>query len=183
MRLRWGIQRIGILGLIVLIVACARIDAPTRLRLPLYPQSHSTYLFFDPVHGFQVEYFNQGRSFLWYPQRTSLLQGQYKTEERGSVKRICFRYAAVGASPAEADAFACENVILSTELIVERIFGDPFNLASGVQPFELKPCEPPRGFAFSLSGPDRDACLANYEANERERKRGLGKVSDVAGGS
>jgi len=143
----------------------ATCGGPTFLRrevdYPSYPQTGNTYLTFSEPggilggHGFQVSYFdNDGHSWLWYPGNKIALPENWKIED----DNLCFQHPKNTYNPVTKTAgeeFKCQPLSISRNLVISRLEGDVFNLATGSVPNQRDKCDAPEQFSFDR---DRFSC-------------------------
>ena len=130
------------------------IFARKDIDYPNYPETGFTYLSFsDPApgllkgHGFQVSYYkNSVETWLWYPGNERSLKGDWKISD----EKTCYDYGPNTRNPVtgSTSGFQCQSLEISRKLIVSRLDGDPFNLASGDVPSLLDKCTAPQEFEF-----------------------------------
>lgn len=118
-----------------------------------------TRMSYDPQHGTQVSYgARDGRTFLWYPGNSVVLQGEWRIATRtteikldGRVLKtrsepsICFRYGQNTYNPATRQAggnWECGPFEIRRRLLREARRGDVFGLAKAAVPPTLLGREP-----------------------------------------
>lgn len=94
----------------------------------------------DPAHGTQIEYVAAGgKSYLWYPGNTVILEGRWKREGDS----ICFAYGENTYNPAtgtQGGGWECMRFDIYWWVVEERVPADVFSLATRREaPFKLEP--------------------------------------------
>ncbi|WP_147457622.1 hypothetical protein [Paracoccus alkanivorans] len=119
-------------------------------EFPNYPQSDNTYLTFSQHHGFQVNYLAaNGRSWLWYPGNDGAVPELWRVDQ--AQDRVCWKHPSNSYNPVTGQhggQESCENLTLSRKLVIAKLRGDPYNLASGHTPATLDKCTAPKEFRF-----------------------------------
>lgn len=112
-----------------------------------YPRAGYTYLSFNRLHGFQVEYFGNDQSkYLWYPGNRKVLPGAWKVEG----KKVCYLYGTSTYNPVTQSSGArwqCTLRDTAGKGVVSSIKGDAFKLSSSESvPYVLQKCKAPKEF-------------------------------------
>ena len=128
---------------------------------PDYPKVGTSYLSWDPSHGFQVTFYETPeRSWLWYGGNNIALPAQWKKEPRAQSElgkpltgvldhRVCWKYGTDTYNPSTKKGggeFDCTLAINTLQMTVGAIDGDVFNLKSGQVPYIRKKCDAPDEF-------------------------------------
>ena len=107
--------------------------------------ANMTMLFYDRVHGTQVEYNgSNGKTYLLYPGNKVIVKGQWKLErtDNPSVFNMCFKYPANSYNPAtnqSGGSWECQKAGFYLIGPIERAQGDVLGLAKGdAAPFILQ---------------------------------------------
>ncbi|MEP4197417.1 MAG: hypothetical protein ABJL99_17485 [Aliishimia sp.] len=118
-----------------------------------YPQPNTTYLSFDPGHGYQVTFMRGDNvSWLWYPGNQRSLPASWKVEATRNA--ICWKYGSRTYNPVTKQGggqFNCSPLGLVQRTKVAALKGDVFNLSSGQIPYRRKKCDAPSEFSFDQS--------------------------------
>lgn len=131
--------------------AIAEVNARQNLFLD-YPQTGTTYLSHSLAHGYQVNYIQAGRAWLWYPGNAVALPEAWETRTRGDMPVICWRHPTNSHNPVTGQSgggAACTPLEFAQKTIVAELAGDPFGLRSGRVPYRLDRCIPPPEFGIS----------------------------------
>lgn len=123
------------------------------ITFPDYPKANMTYLSFSQGHGYQVNFIAPGgQAWLWYPGNVRGVPEEYKRDRVNGVDALCWRHPKQSFNPVTGQSggrFACQSLVLSRKTIVAALPGDPFNLATGRVPYQLRKCGPPPEFQLA----------------------------------
>jgi len=134
-----------------------KIDAEYLKKITSSPKAVISYMSgntgrnYSSGHGSQIEYTaSNGTLALWYPGNNKVVKGYWKAQKstKGDVQ-VCFKYPSSSFNPVTQETggrWECTSAKLALAFDVERVSGDPFNLASGAIPFVL-----PRGQNISFA--------------------------------
>lgn len=112
-----------------------------------YPQPGTTYLSFSRSHGFQVNFIaGGGRSWLWYPGNGRAVPETWRMDARAD--SLCWGHPAASHNPVtgQQGGESCERLSDARRMIVAKLAGDPYRLASGRVPYPLGKCSAPAEF-------------------------------------
>ncbi|EEA96486.1 hypothetical protein [Pseudovibrio sp. JE062] len=114
---------------------------------PEYPRAGRTYLSFNRLHGFQVEYFGANKTnFLWYPGNKVVLPGRWKVDGQF----VCYQYGSNTYNPVtnkRGGKWSCSPREFSAKGVVASLKGDPYGLSrSKKAPYVLQKCKAPEKF-------------------------------------
>jgi len=115
-----------------------------------YPMVGKTYLHYDPMHGYQVEYFNNDTTYLWYPGNPVSLEGKWKI----SFGKICNMYPQNSYNKITnrtGGNYECSSIKTGMLFLVGELDGDMFGLSSGRVPYVLSRCTPPPEFKLDTT--------------------------------
>lgn len=121
----------------------------TKANKLAYPVSGTTYLIRSPGHGYQVNYLENGKGWLWYPGNKTIVSEDWKTEKVGARNLMCWRHPASTINPVigvRGGKFVCEPLEGIRSAIVGAKTGDIFDLKSGNVPYVLQRNKAPPGF-------------------------------------
>lgn len=151
--------RFAALAALVLLSACAapgsnRASAIAEVsarenRFPDYPQPGMTYLSYSSAHGYQVNYLEAGRAWLWYPGNRAVVPERWRVI---AGRAVCWSHPPGSHNPVTGQGGgneACAPLEFSRKTIVAALKGDPFALRSGRVPYPLGRCEAPEAFGQS----------------------------------
>ena len=131
-----------------LIAACDQVQDTKAAKLA-YPVSGTTYLIRSPGHGYQVNYLENGKGWLWYPGNKAVVSEVWKIEQIGTRSLMCWLHPASTVNPvigARGGKFICEPIDGIRAAIVAAETGDIFELKSGKAPYVLQRNKAPEGF-------------------------------------
>lgn len=124
------------------------------ILFPDFPRAGRTYLFHDPILGFQIEYFSPDNgAFLWFPGNTVAVQGEYQVRRQPDGDQVCYRYfnSRHVITGERGGSFSCSDLERSKRKVVGELAGDPFNLSRGTIPYRRQLCDPTNLFDINLA--------------------------------